>query len=89
MSKASEFREMSSEHLALTLKDTTKNLFHLRLQAQTEKLDAPSELRKQRRAIARIKTIQNQRRRDAEKKAAAAEQAAAAGARPGTNPAEK
>ena len=26
-----------------------KNLFHLRLQAQTERLDAPSELRKQRR----------------------------------------
>ena len=52
---------MSDEHLALTLKDTTSNLFHLRLQAQTERLDAPSELRKQRRTIARIKTIQNQR----------------------------
>jgi large subunit ribosomal protein L29 len=73
MTKAAELREMSDEHLALSLKDTTKNLFHLRLQAQTERLDAPSELRKQRRVIARIKTIQNQRRRDAQKKAAAAE----------------
>jgi len=62
MTKASEFREMSDEQLALTLKDTTKNLFHLRLQAQTERLDAPSELRKQRRMIARIQTVQNQRR---------------------------
>jgi large subunit ribosomal protein L29 len=61
MTKAHELREMSSEQLALTLKDTTSNLFHLRLQAQTERLDAPSELRKQRRLIARIKTIQNQR----------------------------
>jgi large subunit ribosomal protein L29 len=70
MTKAHELREMSSEHLALTLKDTTNNLFHLRLQAETERLDAPSELRKQRRLVARIKTIQNQRQR-----AAAAENA--------------
>jgi large subunit ribosomal protein L29 len=61
MTKASEFREMSDEQLVLTLKETTSNLFHLRLQAQTERLDAPSELRKQRRMIARIQTIQNQR----------------------------
>lgn len=67
MTKASEFREMSDEQLALTLKETAKNLFHLRLQAQTERLDAPSELRKQRRAIARIQTIQNERRRAAAK----------------------
>jgi large subunit ribosomal protein L29 len=61
MTKASEFREMSDEQLVMTLNDTTKNLFHLRLQSQTERLDAPSELRKQRRMIARIKTIQNER----------------------------
>ena len=41
--KVSDLRDMSDEHLALTLKDTTKNLFRLRLQAQTERLDAPSE----------------------------------------------
>jgi large subunit ribosomal protein L29 len=69
MTKASELCEMSDEQLALTLKDTSGNLFHLRLQAQTERLDAPSELRKQRRTIARIKTIQNQRRRAAAEKA--------------------
>ena len=70
MTKASELRDMSDEQLALTLKETTGNLFHLRLQAQTERLDAPSELRKQRRLIARIKTLQNQRRRAADKDAA-------------------
>lgn len=65
MTKASEYREMSDEQLALTLKETTSNLFHLRLQAQTERLDAPSELRKQRRMVARIQTIQNERERAA------------------------
>jgi large subunit ribosomal protein L29 len=68
MNKASELREMSDEQLELTLKETCGNLFHLRLQAQTERLDAPSELRKQRRLIARIRTIQNQRIRDAAEK---------------------
>ena len=67
MAKASELREMSSDQLALTLKDTKSNLFHLRLQAQTERLDAPSELRKQRRLVARIQTIQNERQRAAGK----------------------
>ena len=61
MTKAAELREMSDEQLALVLKETTENLFRLRLQAQTERLDAPSELRKQRRLIARVKTIQSER----------------------------
>lgn len=59
--KASELRDMSDEQLTLTLNDTAKNLFHLRVQAQTERLDAPSELLKARRLIARIKTIQGER----------------------------
>jgi large subunit ribosomal protein L29 len=61
MHKAKELRDMSDEQLHLTLKDTQKGLFRLRLQAQTERLDAPSELLKSRRLIARIKTVQRQR----------------------------
>ncbi|NUQ63751.1 MAG: 50S ribosomal protein L29 [Pirellulales bacterium] len=61
MTKAAELREMSNEQLDLTLKEATESFFRLRLQAQTERLDAPSELRKHRRLIARIKTIQTQR----------------------------
>jgi large subunit ribosomal protein L29 len=61
MSKASDLREMSDEQLQLTLKESSESLFRLRLQAQTERLDAPSELRKQRRTIARVKTIQSER----------------------------
>ena len=61
MTKATELQEMSDEQLAVVLKETTDNFFRLRLQAQTERLDAPSELRKNRRLIARIKTIRRQR----------------------------
>jgi large subunit ribosomal protein L29 len=61
MTKANELREMSDEQLSLTLKDAVENLFRMRIQAQTERLDAPSELRKTRRLVARVKTIQTQR----------------------------
>jgi large subunit ribosomal protein L29 len=56
-----ELREMSDEQLKLTLHETVEHLFRLRMQAQTERLDAPSELRRQRRLIARIKTMQRER----------------------------
>ena len=64
--KSEQLREMSSEQLQLTLDETTDRLFRLRIQAQTERLDAPSELRKQRRLIARIKTIQTERANDSD-----------------------
>jgi large subunit ribosomal protein L29 len=63
MTKASELRQMSDEQLGLTIKEAAERLFRLRIQAQTERLDAPSELRKQRRLIARVKTIQSERTR--------------------------
>ncbi len=59
--KVLELREMSDEQLGLTLKDTIESLFRLRVRGQTERLDAPSELRRNRRQIARIKTVQRQR----------------------------
>ena len=61
MSKISELREMSDEQLMLTAKEAAENLFRLRVQAQTEKLDSPSEIRRNRRLIARVKTIQTER----------------------------
>ena len=61
MAKITELREMSDEQLGLTLKEANENLFRLRIQSQTEKLDAPSELRRNRRLVARIKTLQTQR----------------------------
>jgi large subunit ribosomal protein L29 len=61
MAKSDELRDMSDEQLALTLKEAKEKLFRLRIQSQTEKLDAPSELRHNRRLIARVNTIQTQR----------------------------
>jgi len=61
MTKPGELREMSDDQLMFTLRETEQELFRLRFQAATEKLDAPSNLRKLRREIARIKTVQRQR----------------------------
>jgi large subunit ribosomal protein L29 len=61
MAKSDELRDMSDEQLGLTLKDAVEHLFRLRIQSQTEKLDAPSELRRYRRLVARVKTVQRQR----------------------------
>jgi large subunit ribosomal protein L29 len=72
MSKASELREHSDEQLELQLKDVQKNLFRLRLQSETERLEAPSEIVKAKREIARIKTIIRQRQIGREQAAGAA-----------------
>jgi len=68
MTKATHLREMSSEQLQFSLHEAQKELFRLRFQAATEKLDAPSSLRKLRREIARINTLQRERA-SAQKKA--------------------
>ena len=61
MTKASEYRQMSDEQLTHELRQLIEELFRLTVQAATERLDAPSNLRKSRRDIARIKTIQRER----------------------------
>jgi large subunit ribosomal protein L29 len=61
MRKTAEYRGMSDEQLGLTLTEVSKNLFHLRVQSATERLETPSEIRKARREIARLKTIQRER----------------------------
>ena len=71
MTKALQLREMSKEQLQFTLTEAQKELFRLRFQAATEKLDAPSNLRKLRREIARIYTIQCEREATAARKASA------------------
>lgn len=61
MSTNSELREMSDEQLVATADDAAQTLFRLRFQSQSERLNTPSEIRKNRRLIARIKTIQTER----------------------------
>jgi large subunit ribosomal protein L29 len=59
--KIGEITGMSDEQLALALKDTEKSLFQLRFQSATDRLETPSEIRKAKRDIARIKMVQRQR----------------------------
>jgi large subunit ribosomal protein L29 len=57
MSKPAELREQTDEQLHLLLRETQTSMFRLRLQSETERLEAPSEIIKAKREIARIKTI--------------------------------
>jgi large subunit ribosomal protein L29 len=61
MSKPEELRGMSDDQLAITLRETTEHLFKLRFQSETEKVEAPSEIGKAKKEVARIKTIIRQR----------------------------
>jgi large subunit ribosomal protein L29 len=70
MSKPAELRDQTDEQLELLLKDVQNNLFRLRLQSETERLEAPSEIVKAKREIARIKTILRLRQLDRERSVA-------------------
>ena len=61
MTSNSELREMSDEQLQATANEAAETLFRLRFQSQSERLNTPSDIRKNRRLIARIKTIQTER----------------------------
>ena len=61
MSKPKALREQSSEQLQSTMAEAQNQLFRLRIQRQTERLEAPSEIIKARREIARLKTILRER----------------------------
>ena len=61
MTKPAEYRQMSDEQLRLALNDVVKNLFHVRFQSATDRLETPSEILKAKRDVARIKTEMRQR----------------------------
>ena len=71
MSKPAELRDQTDEQLELLLKDVQNNLFRLRLQSETERLEAPSEIIKAKREVARIKTILRLREIERERSVAA------------------
>jgi large subunit ribosomal protein L29 len=78
--KSSEYRGMNDEQLELALKDVVKNLFHLRFQSATDRLETPSELVKAKKEAARIKTIMRERQLGIRGQQMTAQQAAAQGA---------
>jgi large subunit ribosomal protein L29 len=67
--KMKEIRLKETDHLLHELAEQQKHLFTLRTQSVTEKLEDPSQLRKARRAIARLKTVLHQRELEATKPA--------------------
>jgi large subunit ribosomal protein L29 len=67
--KTKEIREKNDEALEHELRDQQKHLFDLRSQAVTEKLEDPSQLRKTKKDIARIKTVIRQRELEQSKQA--------------------
>ena len=60
--KASEYRAKSDEELAKELLELRREAFNLRMQKGTQQLSRTNEVRKVRRDIARVKTIQRERR---------------------------
>jgi large subunit ribosomal protein L29 len=71
MSKPAALRDQNDDQLELLLQETKQNLFRLRLQSETERLEAPSEIIKAKREIARILTILRLRQIERERTAAA------------------
>lgn len=60
--KAKEIRELTEAEAQAKLRDLRQELFNLRLQQQTARLERPSRMRDVRRDIARIETVLSERR---------------------------
>ena len=59
--KMTELRDMSNDELAVKLNDLREELFNLRFQKASNRLENPGRISVVRKDIARIKTLQTQR----------------------------
>ena len=59
--KAKEIRELTDAEAQSKLRDLWQELFNLRLQQQTARLERPSRIREVRRDMARIETVLRER----------------------------
>ena len=67
MAKKDNLTVKTDDQLATQLSDLMREQFNLRFQSATNQLEKPSRVREVRRTIARIKTLQTVRTRDAAK----------------------
>ena len=67
MAQTEELRKQSDDQLVEQLAELKREQFNLRFQSATNQLEKPSRVREVRRTIARIKTLQTARSRDAAK----------------------
>ncbi len=65
MMKTKEIRDLTPEELRHQYEETSKELFNLRVQQATGQLEKPSRIREVRRTLARMLTVQNERKREA------------------------
>ncbi len=63
--KIKEIKDLTPEELRFQYEETAKELFNLRVQQSTGQLEKPSRIRDVRRTIARMKTVQNERKKEA------------------------
>ena len=63
MAKIDDLQVKTDDQLQQQLLDLKREQFNLRFQSATNQLEKPSRVREVRRAIAQIKTLQNQRAR--------------------------
>jgi large subunit ribosomal protein L29 len=61
MADIKELRELDDKDLALRLDESQKELFNLRFQLATGRLDNVTRIRTIRREIARVRTLQHER----------------------------
>lgn len=61
--KIAVLKGKTDDQLAADLQALEKERFNLRFRSATSQLDDPSQVRRVRRSIARIKTLQNERQR--------------------------
>lgn len=61
--RASEIRDMTDEERREKARELSEELFRLRLRRGTGQLEDPMQIRKIRRDIARVKTVQHERTR--------------------------
>ncbi len=59
--KTRDLREMSDEQLEMTAREAAETMFRLRIQSASERLDVPTQLRRNRRLIAQVRTLQTER----------------------------
>jgi large subunit ribosomal protein L29 len=63
--KASELKSKSADELTQELQSLLRAQFNLRMQKATQQLNNTSQIRKVRRDIARVRTIMNQKAKNA------------------------
>lgn len=63
--KIQEIRDLTPEELRHQFEETSKELFNLRVQQATGQLEKPSRIRELRREMARMRTVENEDKREA------------------------